>query len=95
MINFSIKNLQIQGYTVLIKGENKKSGIFFLTELGQEFVRKNITQLFVLENNVFNEFSPEESKQLTQLLKKIPFAFSQKSAAEFCNPKILRTAKGK
>lgn len=81
-IHSSIKNLESQGYLVLQKGKRRDMHVY-LTQVGQEFVQEHIIPIFEFENDIFNAFSPKESRQLLQLIRKYVMVSRKKAQEKF------------
>lgn len=77
-INSSIKKLEKAGYIKFKqdKGNNKQ---IFLTSSGEKLVEKKITPVINVENNIFEDMTPEESNELLRLTKKYVDLLREKS----------------
>jgi DNA-binding MarR family transcriptional regulator len=76
-INSAIKKLQSQGYITLEQGKGRDMQIF-LTPDGKKFADAIIGPIVELENSVFEEMTPEESREFLRLSQKYVSLFREK-----------------
>lgn len=77
-INSAIKKLQSQGYIALKQGKGRDMHIF-LTLDGKKFADEIIGPITELENSVFKEMEPEESREFLRLTQKYVSLFRDKA----------------
>lgn len=66
-INTIIKDLEKQGYIVLVQGADKRERIITYTSKGQEYANSVLSDLFNKENKLFNN----NKKNLVQLIENL------------------------
>lgn len=76
-INSAIKKLQSQGYIILKQGKGRDMHIY-LTPDGKEYAQDIVGPVMELENSVFKEMSPEESREFLRLSQKYVSLFREK-----------------
>ena len=76
-VNSSIRKLEQQNYIVLRPGKGRDMHIF-LTEAGQTLAQEKVIPVIQLENQAFNQMTPEEQRQLLRLSKQYLFHLQQK-----------------
>lgn len=69
-INSSIKNLETRGILSLQKGKRRELHLY-LTQEGQKLVEEKIVPIVKMENRIFAEMGPEESRELLRLMRKL------------------------
>jgi len=77
-INSSIQNLKSKGYIILAQGKGRDKHIYF-TDAGKQFAEDNVVPVMEMENEVFQEMSPQESQELLRLMKKYIQIFQKKT----------------
>ena len=77
-INSSVKNLEKSGYIEFRqdKGNNKR---IFLTPAGEKLVEEKITPVINIENDIFADMTPDESRGLLVLTQKYADLLRKKS----------------
>lgn len=78
-INSSIKNLAAKGLISLQKGKGRNMHVY-LTAAGQSFVEQKVAPVLALENSIFTEMSPEESREFLRLTKKYVSLYREKAS---------------
>lgn len=76
-INSAIKKLQSQGYIILKQGKGRDMHIY-LTPDGKKYAEGIVGPVMELENSVFKEMSPEESREFLRLSQKYVSLFREK-----------------
>ena len=76
-INSAIKKLQSQGYITLKQGKGRDMHIY-LTPDGTKYAEDIVGPVMELENSVFKEMSPEESREFLRLTQKYVSLFQEK-----------------
>jgi DNA-binding MarR family transcriptional regulator len=76
-INSAIKKLQSQGYITLKQGKGRDMHIY-LTPDGKKYAEDIVGPVMELENSVFKEMSPEESREFLRLTQKYVSLFQEK-----------------
>lgn len=70
-VNSAFKQLKKRGLIELkVKDDNLRVKQIYLTEAGQEFIEREITNIHQLEEKVWHDLEAEERKTLTKLLYK-------------------------
>lgn len=77
-INSSIQNLKSKGYISLTQGKGRDKHIH-LTVAGQQLTEDKILPVIKMENEVFSDMSPNESRELLRLTKKYIQLFREKT----------------
>ena len=80
-VNSSIQNLKSQGFLSLDSGKGREKEIF-LTDEGKRMVEEKIFPVMELEQSVFEEMSPQECREMFNLMGKYVGKFRKK--AEEC-----------
>ncbi len=78
-INSSIKNLSAKGLISLQKGKGRNLHVY-LTAKGRQFTEEKIAPVLALENSIFAEMTPEESREFLRLTRKYVTLYRQKAA---------------
>lgn len=76
-INSAIKKLQSQGYITLKQGKGRDMHIY-LTLDGKKYTEDIVGPVMELENSVFKEMYPEESREFLRLTQKYVSLFREK-----------------
>lgn len=76
-INSAIKKLQSQGYITLKQGKGRDMHIY-LTPDGKKYAEDIVGPVMELENSVFKEMYPEESREFLRLTQKYVSLFREK-----------------
>lgn len=76
-INSSIKKLAAKGLILLQKGKGRNMHVY-LTAQGRQFTEEKIAPVLALENSIFTEMSPEESREFLRLTKKYILLYKEK-----------------
>lgn len=77
-VHSSVQKLREQGLLALDKGKGRELRVH-LTPLGQAFAREKILPLIELENGVFRELGPEDSRLLLRLTARYLAVFQERS----------------
>ncbi len=76
-VHSAIKTLEARGFLSLEKGQGRDRKLY-LTPAGQKLAEEKILPVMELENSVFAEMAPEESRALLDLTKKYVRLFREK-----------------
>lgn len=76
-VNSSVKRLQEDGFIDFQKGTGREVKIY-LTKMGQTIIKEKVLPIEQAENEVFEEMTPEEHRELIRLVKKYMESFREK-----------------
>lgn len=84
-INSSIRKLEKEGYIHMEQGKGRQMHIY-LTDSGRQLMNSKIGPVVDMENSVFAEMSPEDSRQMLALMHKQLEIFRRKAAILLSRP---------
>lgn len=76
-VNSSVKNLEAKGYILPKKGKGRDMHLY-LTDEGQRLVKDKIIPIMDIENSIFEEMLPGESRELLRLTGKYVALYRKK-----------------
>ncbi len=76
-VNSSVKQLVKKGFIRLEPGKGRENNIY-LTDLGKEFVEKKVLPVEMVENEIFEEMTEDEYRELFRLMERYLESFREK-----------------